>query len=487
MKYSLMKKICLMGIGLAGGFVLLNIILTYFLLSPFSISFSKHQMKELAMSFDRIDLQSEDAVLDFIEDLDEDTNTQVTIFNRQMHVIYSAKLSDYDRRKGIGKQSRDYISEHIEQLDAGKTLAFSIDSEGDEKRVRVKVVRKLSEDRYVILARSYRSLQNATRSAMLFEILVGIGLTALSALMVYRFGLSIVAPIRNMTETARRISNLEFDLKVDVEGDDELGVLGDSINRMSEQLKDNFDALQADVENRKKLVRNLSHEIKSPIAVIMGYADRLKTISRKDPEKAVSYCEIISRESVRVDGIVQEMLELSRLENHRDTMQVVLIHPEEFFGQLRQRLEAHCVDLKPVYVEEFDPEECFYGDFRLLQRAVFNLLKNAVSYGDQEHLRIEVSGNRKLAHYEIAVYNTGKHIPVEEKENLWNPFVKADQARSRRGSGSGIGLTIVREIVEKHKGYCDIRNSSGGVRFVIGIPLSLSEEETEGREKHDTQ
>lgn len=478
MKQSLMKKICVMGIGLAAGFVLLNLLLTYFLLIPFSIYTSQSQMKKLADSFTRLELQDEQKVMEYMEEMEEDTNTQVTIFDREMMVQYSTKMSDYEPQP-MGQKSRDYIESNLGELDAGRVLAYSRGEERDGGRIHVIVVKKIAEDRYVRLSRSYRSLQNATHSAMIFEMIVGIVLVLLSTVVVYRFGLYLVVPIRKLTETAGRISNLEFDLKAEVTGEDEIGMLGTAVNRMSVHLKENFDALQADVESRKKLVRNLSHEIKSPIAVIMGYADRLKSIIRRDPEKAVSYCEIISRECVRVDGIVQEMLELSRLENHRDTMQTDLIRSVEFFGKLRERFEAHCADSQPLYVEQYEPEDSFYGDFRLLQRAVFNLLKNAVAYGDQEQLRIEVSGRKGLTHYEIAVYNTGKHIPVEEKDSLWDPFVKADQARSR-GSGSGIGLSIVREIVEAHQGYCDIRNIADGVQFVIGIPLPVScMEETE--------
>ena len=190
---------------------------------------------------------------------------------------------------------------------------------------------------------------------------------------------------------------------------------------------------------------------------------------------------IISRESVRVDGIVREMLELSRLETHRDALAPEQIRAGDFFGKLKERFMAHCAERQPEYLEQYEPEEVFFGDFRMLIRAVFNLLKNAYAYGDQERLRIEVAGVRKLTHYEISVFNTGHSIPPEEKDSLWDPFVKADQARSR-GIGSGIGLSIVREIVEAHHGYYDIRNIADGVQFVSGIPLEFLKEGSVGDE-----
>ena len=467
MKKSLIKKICFAVLGLIGLFVILNVLLTYFLLIPFSTYLSEKQMIELALSIANWEDYSDERVLEYIEQIDEDMNTQITIADKDKNIICSTKVSDY-RKKTLGTNTSELFDSRFEELEQGKAVSLTKNSEQETDKIQIRVIKKIADDRYAVLNRSYRSLQNATHSAIIFEVLAGIVLILLSAVIVYRFSRYLVIPIQKMTVTAEHISNLEFDMKVDVETEDELGKLGNSINKMSEHLKENMDMLQEDVESRKRLARNLSHEIKSPIAVIMGYADRLKTVIVKNPQKALSYCEIISNESGRVDKIVKEMLELSRLECNGDVLNLESICAGDFFSDLRRRFQEENVGKQIEYIEKYHAEDEFQADYNLVERAVYNLVKNAVVYGNPENLRIEVSGRQNGAYYEFTVFNTGSSIREEESDSLWEPFIKENKARTR-GSGSGIGLSIVREIVQAHHGYYSVQNEEDGVRFCIAV------------------
>ena len=468
MKKSLGKKFCFMGVGLIVLFVLLNVVLTYFFLIPFSAHLSKKQMEKIIVNITGRENYSDEKFMEYIEQINDDWNTQITIVDQDKSIICTSRVSDY-KKNTLGTITRDLFDSNFEKLERGESATLTINRERTN-RIDVKVIKKIAENRYAVMTRSYRSLQNATYLTIVFEIAVGVVLILMGFIMVYCFSRKLVIPIRKMTVIAEHISNLEFDMKVDIKTEDELGKLGESINKMCTYLEMNMEQMQDDIEIRKRLVRNLSHEIKSPVAVIMGYADRLKTVILKNPEKALTYCEIISNESTRVDMLVKEMLELSKLGQETDDL-----HPERFaasrlFQALKERFQNEVIGKSVRYIEEYEKEDILYADYMMLERAVYNLLRNAVIHGELEEMLVKIAGTRNGDYYEFRVYNTGSFIKEEEFNSIWEAFSKADKVRTRgKKQGSGVGLAIVREIIEAHEGYYSVENKEGGVEFLIAI------------------
>lgn len=468
MKKSLGKKLCFVGVVLISLFVLLNIILTYFFLIPFSTYLSEKQMEKLAMSFLNRDDYSDEKFMEYIEQINEDWNTQVTVVDEKKNIICTTKVTDYKRNK-LGASTSQLFDSNYQKLQQGKTAALTKNKE-NTNRVNVKVIIKIADDRYAILSRSYRSLQNATNSAIVFDIFAGIVLIVIGFFVVYKTSRRLVVPIREMTETANHISNLEFDTKADIKTEDELGELGKAINKMCGHLEENMEQLQADIESRKRLVRNLSHEIKSPVAVIMGYSDRLKAVVLQNPEKALEYCRIISDESTRVDILVKEMLELSRLGQMTDELHPESFMAERLFQALNKRFHEENIERDIQYLEEYDREDKIRADYVLLERAIYNLLRNAVTHGEPDNMVLKINGRRNGAYYEFRVYNSGSFIKEEEVNSIWEAFSKADKVRTRgKKQGTGVGLAIVREIVEAHEGYYSVKNIGDGVEFLIAV------------------
>ncbi|MBO5468510.1 MAG: HAMP domain-containing histidine kinase [Lachnospiraceae bacterium] len=467
MKKSLGKKICAIGVVLIASFIVINIVLTYFFMIPFSVYLSTRQMEKLAQTMEKEDSYTDDDFTDYIEQIEEDLNTAVTIIDGEKNVISTTKITEY-HKKVVGEMSSILFDQTREQLDNGETVSMSRNSEKQTGVILVRVIKKVAKDRYVILGRSYRSLENAMYSAIVFDLLAGVVILLVGWLFVWRISQHMIGPIRNMQRAAEHISNLEFDTRVEVRSNDELGQLGMSINRMSEHLEQNLVQLQNDIDKRKRLVRNISHEIKSPIAVIMGYADRLKVVLQKNPEKALQYCEIISNESTRVDVLVREMLELSKFEQKTEEM-----HPEQFevkylFRNVRNCFRDETLGKNIAYTEEYDDKDQVKADFILVERALDNLIRNAVAHGTGENMQILVSGKRNGDYYEFRVYNSGSHIEEAEMESIWDAFSKVDKARTR-GKGFGVGLSIVQEIVSAHEGYCSVENVEDGVEFMIAV------------------
>ena len=467
MKKSLGKKICAIGVAVIASFVIINIILTYFFMIPFSVYLSTKQMEKIAQTMEHEDSYTDEEFTDYIEQIDEDMNTAVTIIDGDKNVISTTKISEY-HQKAVGSMSSILFDSTKEQLDNGEVVSMSRNSEKQTGVILVRVIKKVAKNRYVILGRSYRSLENAMYSAIVFDLLAGVVIILVGWLFVWRITKRMVIPIRNMQCAAEHISNLEFDIRVEVKSEDELGQLGMAINKMSDHLEANVVQLQNDLEKRKRLVRNISHEIKSPIAVIMGYADRLKVVLQKNPEKALQYCEIISNESTRVDVLVREMLELSKFEQKTEEMHQESFAVKYLMKNIRNCFQDERLGKNITYTEQYNAEDVISADFLLLERALNNLVRNAVAHGTGDQMQIRVAGKRNEEYYEFRVYNSGSHIDESEMESIWDAFSKVDKARTR-GKGFGVGLSIVQEIVSAHDGYCGVENVEDGVEFMIAV------------------
>ncbi len=470
MKKSLGSKICWIGTLLIVAFVLMNMILTYFFMAPFSTLFYREQMSDLGDSIEKLNMTDEQEFDDRIDEIDDQYGVKVTVIDGDKNILHTTRTV-LKPESNYWRLSMEVFDSDRTKIDAGKNVFLTRNRQqrNNKKTIQLIMIQKIDEDQYVVMSKSYQSLQNAMYSAIIFELVAGIVIIFLGWIVVYRLSRYMVVPIRKMTVTAEQISNLKFDSKVDVTSMDEIGQLGVSINKMSERLEMNMMELQEDIEKRKRLVRNLSHEIKSPIAVIMGYADRMKAIIDKKPEKAIEYCEIISNESARVDVLVKEMLEFSKMEQKVNALNIEEIELKDLFLNLEKRFHEENFETNIHLTMKYDDTAIVKADYMLLERAIYNLMNNAVAHGGDENMQIQVNAITNEEYYEFKVFNTGSHIHENEIASIWEPFNKVDKVRMRGSHGYGVGLSIVREIVESHHGYCKVENKENGVEFVIAI------------------
>ncbi len=470
MKQSLGKKVCWIGTLLILAFVIINMVLTYFFMAPFSSFFYREQMATIGKSIQKISLENKEDFETNLEMIDEDRNVKVTVMDKEKTVYYTTKAFLKEKSQ-YWKLSMELFDSERKTIEQEKPVFLTRKRQGKNNKhsIQVIMIQKIAENRYIVMSRSYQSLQNAMYTALIFEMLVGILLVIVGWVVTYRLSHRLIVPIEKMTITAERIANLDFDSRVEVTTMDEIGQLGNSINKMSEQLEKNLTQMQEDIENRKRLVRNLSHEMKTPMAVIMGYADRLKVILTKNPEKALEYCDIISNESTRVDMLVKEMLDFAKLEEKVDVLNRETISAKNFFETLATQFQQEKPDVDISYNDSYRENDVIVADNLLLNRAVTNLIRNAVTHSALQSFSIQVSGERKGEYYEIKVYNTGSSIAETELTSIWEPFSKVDKVRTRGKQGYGLGLSIVREIIEAHEGYYKVRNVEDGVEFLIAV------------------
>ena len=283
------------------------------------------------------------------------------------------------------------------------------------------------------------------------------------------FSKKITRPIIEMSNVAEGISNLDFNKHVIYYSQDELGSLGKSINKMSEKLNANMGALRKDVSRRKQLVRNISHELKTPIGIIKGYAEGLKYGVADDKEKVQKYCQVIAEECNRMDKMVGELLNLSMLESGGVELNILRFNIEELVKKLVNRFEP--LIIKEGITLDLDIQEdlVVFADYEYLGRALNNYITNAINHiGGMKIIRVIIK--KEVDVIRISVFNTGKHISEEDLINIWDAFYKVDKARTRQYGGHGVGLSIVKLIVELHKGRVGVENVKEGVLFFIDIP-----------------
>ena len=470
MKKSIGKKLCFIGTALIGTFVLVNIILTYFFMAPFSTLFYRDQMADLGDYIEDMNLGVGVDVGARIDEIADQYGVKITVLNGDKEVI-STTRAVLRKNSEYWRLSMELFDAKRGEIDAGENafLTRNQQRKNNRKTVQLIMIKKIAENEYVVMSRSYQSLQNAMYSAIIFELVTGVLIIFCGWIVVFRLSRHLVIPIQKMTTTAEQISNLKFDTRVEIGTMDELGQLGTSVNKMSERLEDNMTQLQDDIDKRKRLVRNLSHEIKSPMAVIMGYADRMKAIINKNPEKALAYCEIISNESARVDALVKEMLELSKLDQKTEELSIQTIDVVTFCDSIKKRFDEENIDKHIDFDIECKNVVPLKADIVLLERALYNLISNAVSHSIGDNRKISVRFVSKDGYCEIQVFNTGSHIDENDLKTIWEPFHKVDKVRGRDSQGYGVGLSIVREIIEAHNGYCKAYNKDDGVEFVIAI------------------
>lgn len=274
------------------------------------------------------------------------------------------------------------------------------------------------------------------------------------------------------------MENLDFDVRYKENRHDEIGVLGHSMNSLSDKLEQTIselktanNELELDLQRRseqeqmrQEFLANVSHELKTPIALIQGYAEGLQDNVNDDPESREFYCEVIVDEADKMNKMVKKLLSLNQLEfgngqvhlEHFDLQQVVqsVLSSSEILFRQKEVTLSYDGD-HPVYV---------WADEYMTEEVVMNYVSNALNHIDGEKI-IEVKIVSCDGKARVSVFNTGKPIPEEDIDKIWSKFYKVDKARTREYGGNGIGLSIVKAIMEAHNQAYGVKNYDNGVEF----------------------
>lgn len=344
----------------------------------------------------------------------------------------------------------------------------------------------LSDGNLILMRSALESIRESVKISNQFLLYIGILATAVSAVIIVLVTRRITNPIMELTDISKRMTELEFEAKYSPKGQkrNEIDELGAHMNAMSETLEQTISELKSannqlliDIEKktqidhmRKEFLSNVSHELKTPLALISGYAEGLKECINEDEESRNFYCEVIMDEADKMNRMVKKLLTLNQLEAGNETVtmerfdlteliQGVLHSAEILLGQNDITVTA-CPDM-PVYVwaDEFMVEEVFT-----------NYLSNAIHHA-KEPKEITVRYEERNDLIRVSVFNTGEPIPEEDIDKIWMKFYKVDKARTREYGGSGIGLSIVKAVMESFHRDCGVINRENGVEFWFELDM----------------
>ena len=335
------------------------------------------------------------------------------------------------------------------------------------------------------------AIQESVRISNNLLILIGGIVIVISGILASFISKKFTKPILELNNIANKMANLDFTQKYRInDTEDEINELGKSINTMSDklettikQLRENNCELEKDIEQkskidemRKQFISDVSHELKTPIALIQGYSEGLLENVNSDEESRKFYAEVILDETNKMDKLVKQLLELMKLEYGKRDFYNKEFNINELINEVIKRCNV-MIEENKIEVD-FAPEEELnvYADDFYIEQVVTNYFTNAI-----KNVK-EVDGNKKIIittkndykknKARISIFNTGDNIPEEDLDRIWGRFYKLDSSRNRNNGGSGIGLSLVKAIMNNYGNDFGAINKNNGIEFYFEIDLS---------------
>ena len=346
-------------------------------------------------------------------------------------------------------------------------------------------------DRYIEIITPLSFIQEGLEISTRYHLLIIVLALIIGSSMSFVFSKKMTDPILELKEITQRISLLDFNIKFEKERKDEIGELGYAINKMGGTLEKNIDEinkvnkkLMEDIENEKRLdklrkefIASVSHELKTPIAIIQGYAQGLMENIAETEEDRNFYCEIIVEESLKMDSLVKELLLITQMDSGYFKIEKEKVDLYQMIKDIRDKYSSKNREIK--YIGEKDIFA--YCDEKYIDRVLENLVVNALKYstGDREvTITVEDIENR----YKVIISNESENLSEDDLENIWTPFYRVNKARDR--DGHGLGLAIVRGILENYKSNFGVYITE---KNIINFWFELEKSSLDSYEKIDNE
>ncbi len=312
----------------------------------------------------------------------------------------------------------------------------------------------------------------------------------LSFLLIWFLTRVITRPVIKLTEISEKMINLDFDAKFDIRSDNEIGVLGANFNKLSQVLENTISELkslnlslkediQAKDENERKMsefVSAVSHDLKTPVALIQGYAEGLKEFINDDAESREFYCDVIIDEAGKMNDMIKKLISLNYLELDSEKLNMKRIDMISLVKNISNQYE-YSLQQRGTYLKLIvsDYVKCGWGDEFKIEEVINNYITNAIDHVksvDDEESVIVITLRKNGDKFRFEIFNTGDLIPEQDLDRLWDKFFKVDRARNRQFGGSGIGLSIVKNIMNRHNQAYGVENYKNGVMFYFELDLA---------------
>lgn len=309
-----------------------------------------------------------------------------------------------------------------------------------------------------LLTKTDETFRENSYEAMIFATILAIGLAMCIG---FLFARTLVKPVNQLMRTAEAIKEGDMDARARLKGDDEIARLGKTFDAMA-------DAIEKDRKLERRLTTDVAHELRTPLMAIQSTVEAMVDgVFEADTERL----ETLNSEVQRLSRLVDALLRLSRLENRSTPMKEEVVNVGELIAGIVATHEAFVIDSGLSMEFHCDEDVYVYGDADMIKQATANLISNAVRY-TPEGGNIDVRVRRGDIMASIAVQDTGIGLTPDEAKMVFSRFWRADAGRNRESGGLGVGLAVVKEIVDRHKGWVRVEGKPNeGATFTIYIPL----------------
>lgn len=346
------------------------------------------------------------------------------------------------------------------------------------KAEHIELYGQLDNGDWYIISSPLESIRDSVEIASRFLVYIALAGICVGAVITWGISGSFTKPILELARISERMTHLDFEAKYSGAQHNEIALLGNNINKLSESLESTISELKTannelkkDIEKkeeidemRKEFLANVSHELKTPIALIQGYAEGLKEGINDDAESREFYVDVIIDEAAKMDSMVKKLLTLNQLEFGNDMVSmerfdiVALVRGYVQSAEILYKandIEVRISQNEPMYV---------WGDEFKVEEVVMNYFTNAVNHCTGKKI-IDIQFEVIDGKIKIGIFNTGNPIPEDALPHLWEKFYKVDKARTREYGGNGVGLSIVKAIMESMNQTYGVDNYTNGVRF----------------------
>lgn len=292
-----------------------------------------------------------------------------------------------------------------------------------------------------------------------------------AALLIFWIYRSIMRPLGKMQTAAQNIKegNLDFELKP--EADDELGRLSMSLEDMRKRLKDNAEEkIEFDREN-KELISNISHDLKTPVTTIKGYAEGIMDGVADTPEKVEKYVRTIYNKANEMDLLINELTLYSKIDTNRIPYNFSILSVNEYFDDCSEELslELEGKNIEFGYFNYVEREVRVIADAEQVKRVIHNIINNSIKYMDKNRGKINLRVKDVGDFVQVELEDNGRGIAAKDLPNIFDRFYRTDTSRNSSKGGSGIGLSIVKKIIEEHGGkiWATSRENTGTTMYFV--------------------
>ncbi len=479
-------------VGLMTGVILIAMLLCYIITTCFLGDFYLYKKtSEMKKLYNSLEKYCADGSL-YDDNYGSEISASLSNIGATLVVINGNNEALYSNVNNTADLLEEYayiksLSKHRDILATGSGYSLYLDTFLDSADSYIVLTGYLSDGNVAFAKLCVENASYITSVTDTFLIYVTLAVVALAAIITYFAIKRFTRPLYDIINITKHISNFDFNTKYKPQPIyNELDDLGEHVNEMAitleraiYQLRKANEKLKRDIElkdeaenTRKEFVSNVSHELKTPIALIQGYAEGLQEGIMDDENSRKIYLDVIIDEANKMNRLVREMLILNQLEAGQMNLDMVDFDVTEMIDGI--------VDNNKIYFEAqnisysfINKEECIvHADEFLVEQVITNFISNAIHYVMNENVINVKYEFIKKGKVRISVFNSGNNIAKKDIKHIWEKFYKADKARSREYGGSGIGLSVVKATMEMLGEKVGVENKPDGVEFWFELSLS---------------